>query len=107
MLAWLGRRRGTAPARPGWEDTAAPAAIGCIALLGLFAVLYISWTPLRNPVIEGVQGRYFIPIALFAALAMHRPPAGAALSAAQRGVLALYSVVTLLIVPYTLLQRYY
>lgn len=30
----------------------------------IFTSLYIQWTSLRNPLIEGVQGRYFIPLAL-------------------------------------------
>ena len=36
--------------------------------------LYVQWTPLRNGIIEGVQGRYFIPLlpSLFLALAYIR-----------------------------------
>lgn len=34
-----------------------------IAVIGLiFSSLYVQWTPLKNVIIEGVQGRYFIPI---------------------------------------------
>lgn len=36
-----------------------------IAVIGLiFSSLYVQWTPLKNVIIEGVQGRYFIPILL-------------------------------------------
>jgi uncharacterized membrane protein len=44
----------------------ARAAIGLGVLLsaaGVFAVIYLTW-PVGNPVVDGVQGRYFLPIAL-------------------------------------------
>lgn len=34
--------------------------LAIIALI--FTALYVQWTPLYNPIIEGIQGRYFIPI---------------------------------------------
>lgn len=39
----------------------------CMALL--YTSLYVQWTPLQNPSIEGIQGRYFIPIIPLLALA--------------------------------------
>ena len=34
-----------------------------ILLTGLFiGAMFISWTPLNSPVVQGVQGRYFIPV---------------------------------------------
>lgn len=36
---------------------------GGVALL--FATLYVSWTPVGNFIVDGVQGRYFIPLAFF------------------------------------------
>ena len=34
-----------------------------LLIMGLtFASLYVQWTPYKNPVIEGIQGRYFIPL---------------------------------------------
>ena len=39
----------------------------------IFTSLYVQWTALRNEVIEGIQGRYFIPLIIFPALlAMYR-----------------------------------
>ena len=32
--------------------------------------LYVQWTPLKNSVVNGIQGRYFIPILIFAPLIM-------------------------------------
>lgn len=34
--------------------------LACVALI--FTSLYVQWTPYRNDIINGVQGRYFIPI---------------------------------------------
>lgn len=31
-------------------------------ILLIFTSLYVQWTPYKSPIIEGVQGRYFIPI---------------------------------------------
>ena len=36
----------------------------------IFTSLYVQWTPFRNPVINGVQGRYFIPILLIILLVL-------------------------------------
>ena len=34
-----------------------------LVIVGLtFASLYVQWTPYKNSVIEGIQGRYFIPL---------------------------------------------
>ncbi len=39
------------------------AAITAVALM--FLLVYLTWTSLRAPFVDGVQGRYFLPIALF------------------------------------------
>lgn len=39
--------------------------ICCIGVMGLtYASLYVQWTPLHAKLIEGIQGRYFIPLLL-------------------------------------------
>ena len=38
-------------------------AFGC--LLGLMGAMLIAWTPLSSPVVEGVQGRYLLPVIPF------------------------------------------
>ena len=40
--------------------------VGVIALI--FTSLYVQWTPVQNEVINGIQGRYFLPIILMVAL---------------------------------------
>jgi uncharacterized membrane protein len=39
-------------------------AINIIIFLGILLALYISWTGTGSSVIEGVQGRYFLPLLL-------------------------------------------
>lgn len=49
-----------------------------VVLLGIaatFAAEYLTWTPVGKPVIEGVQGRYFLPFATVLALAVPGFPA--------------------------------
>ncbi|MFT8587992.1 DUF2142 domain-containing protein [Acetobacter orientalis] len=38
-------------------------------IFGIFTSLYLTWTPVGRPVIEGVQGRYFLPVVMLVALA--------------------------------------
>lgn len=35
------------------------------SVVALFAALYVSWTPVGNFIVDGIQGRYFIPLAFF------------------------------------------
>ena len=37
-----------------------------VSIVGIFMIEYLIWTPVGGNLIEGIQGRYFIPIALFA-----------------------------------------
>jgi Predicted membrane protein (DUF2142) len=53
----------TEPRAPGgrWFTAAAAVAIlGCIELI--FVALYLTWTPVGMDRIDGIQGRYFIPL---------------------------------------------
>ena len=61
----LGRR----PA--GWRSAAVPLGLG--VLLGLEAICllqYLSWTPVGAAAIEGVQGRYVLPLLPFVGIAL-------------------------------------
>lgn len=46
------------------------------SFFGIFAIEYLMWTPVGNNIIDGVQGRYFIPIALvsFSIFSRFNPP---------------------------------
>ncbi len=38
----------------------------CLSVILIFLLEYLTWTPVGFPVVEGVQGRYFLPLAMFA-----------------------------------------
>ena len=63
-MTWSGR-----PSRD-WRFTPAAAIASALAAAALvFVGLYLQWTPVGRPVVEGVQGRYLIPVLLFLPLA--------------------------------------
>ncbi len=41
-----------------------------VCLLGLMGAMLIAWTPLSSPVVEGVQGRYLLPVIPFVFLCL-------------------------------------
>jgi len=83
-----------------------------LAVGAVFFSLYVIWTPVGAPVIDGVQGRYFLPIAPFLAVAF---PAAASnwLEKRSRGHMALMVVVAafltldLVVLSTTLATRYW
>ena len=48
--------------RPHWADTLLGIAAGLIAFWLIALSQYLTWTPIGRTVIEGVQGRYFLPL---------------------------------------------
>jgi hypothetical protein len=84
---------------------AAAAISNAAAILGL---LYLSFTPVAQPVIYGVQGRYFLAVAPL--LAWLLPGLGDRDGRALSGawpVVAYFPLVTLWFLPVTILERYY
>ncbi|WP_028232210.1 DUF2142 domain-containing protein [Paraburkholderia mimosarum] len=54
-------RRGAAPTVRGVDRVViALALLASVALI--FAALYVSWTPVGQRIVDGVQGRYFLPL---------------------------------------------
>jgi uncharacterized membrane protein len=88
------------------------AAAGC-TFLGLFAVQYVAWSPVRSDWIDGVQGRYFVPIALVLALALPSiagEPRRREMTLASYlawAVLLAFGVTNLVVVPWILAVRYF
>lgn len=73
-----------------------------------FGALYLSWTPVGGPIVEGVQGRYFIPILFPLFLSV----AGAIRCANVPDALGLVPVILLwtvssVYVPIALVERFY
>lgn len=69
-------------------------------------LLYLHWTPVGKTIIEGVQGRYFIPLSpLFFLLLYNR---AIKFKFAATGLfISCYSVLVLAITTFVLLERYY
>ncbi len=84
-----------------------PCVIVVGTIVGIFLVLYISWSPLRNPIIEGPQGRYFIPVALFLALGASRKMLTGSSQIVYRSLMLAFAAGTLIITPYVVMARYY
>jgi uncharacterized membrane protein len=80
----------------------------------VFGAMYLIWSPVGGPVVDGVQGRYFLPIAAFLPLVAlgERPSEGQA-STVRRlqrwaNVLVLaFPLVSLLVVERAVVLRYY
>ena len=63
------RNAGEALYMKGWQKFwICLLAFGC--LLGLMGAMLIAWTPLSSPVVEGVQGRYLLPVIPFVFLCL-------------------------------------
>lgn len=88
-----------------------PALLAAGAILavsgGMALSLYIIWSPVGAPVVEGLQGRYFLPAALASVFVLP------ALPLPERGrrwasrLCLVFPLATLAVVPPAILQRYY
>lgn len=93
----------------GWRGLGPAAALAALAAAGAtFLGLYLQWTPLGFPTVEGVQGRYLIPVALVAALALEgeAKPLRGWRSWALAGV-AVFPLISLWTVDRALVLRYF
>ena len=89
------------------DQALVPCLIVLGTIVGIFLVLYISWSPVQYPIIEGPQGRYFIPAALFLALGAAKTPLTGNGQFAYRCMMLAFAVGTLLLTPYVVMARYY
>lgn len=105
------------PRGPRWLRPADALAFG-IAILGSVTAIvlsqYVTWTPPGDPVVRGLQGRYFLPVVPFVAVLLAsvahriplpvgaRRPSGFAATWTLAGILA-----TSLVVGVALLRRYW
>lgn len=116
LLATLGGRLPadavSSPAAPlAVARVRAAAAAGILlAAAAIFAIQYLTWTDVAGPVVLGVQGRYFLPLALMCGLvalplAWRRP-----FAAAQGGARLMVAGLPFLFVPTMIghiVERYY
>jgi uncharacterized membrane protein len=71
-------------------------------------LLYMTWSPIRGSAIEGVQGRYFIPVApLFFLLFYNKKVEWKLFDRYARKIVYLTVIVSLLITANSVIKRYY
>jgi hypothetical protein len=79
------------------------------SVVGLFATEYLIWTVPGGAVVDGIQGRYFLPLVLVAAPLL--PALGTARWSSLRGALTLvvaaFPVVSLTVSMNAVIQRFY
>ena len=93
---------------PRWRPAEWAGLFGILAAAcGVMLVQYLTWTATGAAVIEGLQGRYFIPPALMLAALAPASAAPARWSAALRRVVLLFPVLSLPVLMHALLLRYY
>lgn len=108
-LAWavlVGSSHGlrVAPSTAFWTKTLA--VLGAIGAVGLFQ--YMSWTAVGAPVIEGIQGRYFLPPALLSGIFLESSsPAITRLSSWLAIPVFIFPTVSIAVVMHALITRYY
>lgn len=75
----------------------------------VFSIQYLTWTPVGSRLVEGVQGRYFLPLAMFAIVAVPSVGLGrlGGLRLALLGGVAAFPILSLAVVMRTLVLRYY
>ncbi len=81
-----------------------------IAFLGILCVIYITWTPVGNEIVTGVQGRYFIPLAFTTIILLLAEKGGEENSKTllfRVPVLLLFGVVSSCVCIYAVIDRYY
>jgi uncharacterized membrane protein len=102
VLAALAERKG-----PRWTASGIMVAAVVSGVFGILLSLYLTWTPPGWTFIEGTQGRYLLPFALLFVAVLPALGAAAPLRSALTGFVAAAPIVTLAVVPWTVIARYY
>lgn len=94
------------------RELAAIAGAVVASIAAVFGALYLTWTPVGSPEVEGVQGRYFLPLAALASLALpavvRAKPSTAVGHAGAAGWILLFALaVGNAIMLYVVYARYY
>jgi uncharacterized membrane protein len=99
----------------GWRALPAVTAAALVLTFGaIHGALYVTWNTVAHEFVTGVQGRYFLPLALLLCLALEgeRPmlPQNAVAAWVSKALVALvlaFPLVSLLIVQHAVIVRYY
>ena len=96
---------GGARGQAGLRLSAAAAMLAAVG--GVFGALYLSWTPVGAAAVDGVQGRYLLPVAAFLPLLLGPPGLRPSpVVPVARLLLLAYAAALLWVLPMTLLSRY-
>ena len=93
---------------PGSFDArrrAAVAGLVAAAVGAVFVLQYLSWSPIGSRTIEGVQGRYFLPLVPFLGLAL--PQGRVRLPSWALGALCFYPALSIAVTLRAIVLRYY
>ena len=79
------------------------------AAMAIFLLEYLTWTPVGMPIIEGVQGRYFLPVALVLVLCLPalRRSSLRSLADPVRPLLACFPTLSIVVTISSVVHRYY
>jgi uncharacterized membrane protein len=96
----------------GRGDRAMLAGAAVLSAAAIYGAMYLTWTVVGAPAVEGVQGRYFLPLAAVGSLAvpaLMRPPSLRTERAAAAGwaLLFVLAVANSCMVPYVVYGRFY
>ena len=106
MLALTALATGRAEVRVSAGQRLLAAALAAACVLALLVASYVSWTRVGEPIIEGIQGRYFIPLSPLACVVLYNR-SGAIESRLWGPIVAAYSVFSGLLAVVVLWQRYW
>jgi hypothetical protein len=109
LAAALGDMAAARSGGPAPAESLFVVAIALACIIGIYQTLYLTWTPVGAVRIEGVQGRYFLPLIGLAGLGLPalRPPRGDAWFAACAATVATVIGAGAAILPDLALRAYY
>jgi len=106
MLALTALATGGAGIRVSARQRLLAIAVAAACVLALLVVCYAVWTRVGDPIVEGIQGRYFIPLSPLACVVLYNR--SCAIESRLWGpVVAVYSVFSGLLTVVVLWQRYW
>ena len=97
---------GGRPLLPARAQAIAFVAFGASIAL-VFVLLYLTWTPVGGPWVDGVQGRYFLPLAALLPVLLPAIAAPRALRTALTLPLMAFPTLSAAVAVYAVVRRYY
>lgn len=77
------------------------------AVAGLFLIEYLTWTPVGSRILEGMQGRYLIPLAIAGSIGLPRLIRSDRVYRLATAVVVLFQFLTFFYLAKVIIERYY